>query len=132
MSKRRAERARHDERVAGRNVTINRRMREESNDLDQCSACHSVIRAADVKHCGSCGWDGCKKCQPGSLCESCVKSISLRDDLARGCYEIDLDDDDLGDTHEDRTDPTCEECDDVAAEIGRAPANWDRFSDEMY
>ena len=46
MSKRYIERQRHDERVAGRNVTIRRRMREESNDLVQCT-CHSIVREDD-------------------------------------------------------------------------------------
>jgi len=62
-----------------------------------------------------------------------VKSISLQDDLVRGCYEIDLDDDDLGDErdrgslgqigilHEDHSDSDCEECATVDTEIDYDP-----------
>lgn len=147
VSKRYIERRRHDERVAGRNVTIRRRMREESNDLVQC-ACHSVVRLADVKHCGSCGWDGCSKCQPGSICNSCLKTIGLCDDLdrtRRGCYEIDLDDDmgdDLdcgsaGQVARENEDTGEGPGNDYDADLDNGgpyprPTNWDRFSDDMY
>ena len=124
MSKRRVERERHDERVAGRNVTINRRIREESAELDCCEECHSPVRVDGMRRCNSCGTLACVKCVTGGHCKFCHEIY--------GMDPIDMDDDDLGDSREDHADPTCEEGDDVDdGALRPRPTNWDRFSDDM-
>lgn len=146
MSKRREERARHDERVAGRNVTINRRIREESTELDCCEECHAPVRVDGMRRCNSCGTLACLKCVKGGHCKFCheiygMDPIDLDDDLldsrevgSPGPIGIPSDSDE---EDSDAGDAEINPGNDYNADLDNGgpyprPTNWDRFSDDMY